>query len=319
MSHVESEQPTNNINRKQLLTSRIIGIIIGIFLLFSALSKTQPITSFISTIYNTFPLQFTYVTLLAQFIVSLEAALGIMLIMGLLGKRRWVLWVTQLLFIVFTIFVIYLWIKDGENADCGCLGDWVKLSPLETLLKNILLIILTTFLLFKYKPKEEKSRHIFTYVILIILFFYTLLFYPAELDMNRLYDNKEQSEWPTLTDGSQPDLRNGKYIICFMSFTCKHCLSAAQIISEMKSQDNNLPIIFIFSERSASQEEQKNNFFNSLTEPNIPYFYLNIDDYKFLAGQSVPSIFLIDNQEIDKKYDNYKSITLEQLQDWLKD
>src|SRR5690606_37929060 len=113
---------------KKLIISKIIAVIIGIFLIFSALAKTQPINAFINNVYEQFPLQYTYSALLAQFSVSLDASLGIMLIMGLLGKKRWVLWATNILFIVLTIFIIYIWKKDGENADCGCLGEWVKLS-----------------------------------------------------------------------------------------------------------------------------------------------------------------------------------------------
>lgn len=311
----------DNFNKKDkfFIFCRIIAITIGIFLLFSALAKTQPISSFISTIYSHFPLQFTYVTLLAQFIVSLEAALGVMLIMGLNGWKRWVLWVTNILFIVFTIFVVYIWRKDGENADCGCLGEWVKLSPVATLIKNIILIFLTTFLLIKFKPIESKSRHIFTYVILVILFFYTFLFYPAELQVDRLYNDENSKPLPTLSDGTQPDLRSGQYILCFMSYSCKYCKSAAKIISEIYEKNKTLPIIFIFSEKSKENIEGHELFFAELPYKEIPILYMNTDDFAYLAGKGVPSIYLISDMVIDKKIDDYTTISEEKFVEWFND
>lgn len=316
MTNLELENSQQTPSKTNHIICRIIAIIIGIFLLFSALSKTQPISTFISTIYNQLPLQFTYVTLLAQFIVSLEAALGVMLIMGLLGKRRWVLWVTQILFIVFTGFVIYLWNKDGDQADCGCLGEWIKLTPIETFIKNIVLIILTTLLLFKYKPAEGSSRYIFTYVILVILFFYTILFYPAELDVDRLYAQDNKDNHPTLINGAQPDIREGKYILSFLSFTCSHCKTAAKMLSGFYNTDSKLPIIFVFNEKSKNDIEKKESFFSELPNKDVPYMFIDSENFVFLAGQSVPSIYLISDKEIDKKYDNYSKMTLEELQDW---
>ncbi|MFV0507454.1 MAG: BT_3928 family protein [Bacteroidales bacterium] len=54
-------------------------------------------------------------------------------------KMRFTAWLTLLFMLFFTPFTLYLWIADPIQ-DCGCFGDAIKLSNIETFLKNLLFL-----------------------------------------------------------------------------------------------------------------------------------------------------------------------------------
>lgn len=76
---------------------------------------------------------------LAWFIVVLEVALGIALLLGL--WRKWVAWLLLLMMIFFTWLTGYSAIT-GSVTDCGCFGDAIPLTPWESFYKDLVLMVL---------------------------------------------------------------------------------------------------------------------------------------------------------------------------------
>ncbi len=79
---------------------------------------------------------------LTAMVIALAAAefmLGIWLLLGIRRRLTSIL-VTAATF-VFTLLTIYIYVKEPV-PDCGCFGDAVKLSHGQTLLKNIVLLLL---------------------------------------------------------------------------------------------------------------------------------------------------------------------------------
>ena len=81
-------------------------------------------------------------------LIILEITLGVMLLIGYKPK-----FTTWSLFILTLIFLFLTWYSAFYNkvTDCGCFGDAIKLSPWETFYKNIILIVLIAFLVFRIK------------------------------------------------------------------------------------------------------------------------------------------------------------------------
>lgn len=91
------------------------------------------------------------------FISCLEALCGVALITGVWRKAAAVLSSVMLLF--FTIITVILAVKNPP-MDCGCFGEVIHLTHFQTLLKNIVLIVLAAAAFIPFsslgKPKARK-------------------------------------------------------------------------------------------------------------------------------------------------------------------
>ncbi len=83
---------------------------------------------------------------MAIFIVIFEVILGIFLILGF--KKEFTLW-SLLLMIIFFTFLTWYSAYFNKVTDCGCFGDAIKLTPWESFTKDIVLLIMITFLFVK--------------------------------------------------------------------------------------------------------------------------------------------------------------------------
>ncbi len=284
---------------------------LGLLFLISAFSKTMPVSPFIDSIYERFFITYQAASFLARFIIGLEAGLGILLILGLYGKWRWVLYTVFGMLLAFSIFIVLIWINEGDAADCGCMGEWVKFSPLGSLLKNIVMMALTLWLIFIDKKQEGTSRHYFAWIIPVIFICYPFIFVKGDLNIEAFYPQVATDSIP------QPplDLRTGKHIVAFMSLTCSHCREAAAKFAQFKNEDPNLPIIFIFSNHF-KEEDAIQDFDATTQSTNIPRYFIPKSIFREMAGKGVPSIYMLEGKKIENKIDNYNIMSLTALKNW---
>ncbi len=73
----------------------------------------------------------------------IELQIGIYLLLGI--RRRTSAWVALLMMLSFLLLSIYLYV-DGGIADCGCFGAALDFSPRETLIKNVVLTLISLYL-----------------------------------------------------------------------------------------------------------------------------------------------------------------------------
>jgi len=76
---------------------------------------------------------------LAIFLIILEIVLGVMLLLGV--YKRFTMG-TMFAMIVFFTFLTGFTVFTGKVTDCGCFGDFLKLKPIETFSKDIVLTVL---------------------------------------------------------------------------------------------------------------------------------------------------------------------------------
>jgi uncharacterized membrane protein YphA (DoxX/SURF4 family) len=77
--------------------------------------------------------------ILAILICAFEIGLGIALLLG--AKMRFTAWSLLLMIIFFTFLTFYSW-KFDVVKDCGCFGDALHLTPFQSFMKDIILLIL---------------------------------------------------------------------------------------------------------------------------------------------------------------------------------
>ena len=126
---------------------RFVAVLMGIFFLCTGLLKLMdPVgTMLIVTEYLKFyHLQFLLpaARIIGIFFSFLECALGVALITGI--ARKATAWATYGLLAFFTLITFILWWINPE-MDCGCFGEAYHLTHLQSLLKNVILLLLAVF------------------------------------------------------------------------------------------------------------------------------------------------------------------------------
>lgn len=106
--------------------------------------------------------------LFSVIMITLEVVLGVALLLG--WKKNIVSWLLLLLMLFFTFLTSYV-LFSGKIRACGCFGDCIPLTPIQTFTKDIVLLILVLLILFGRKYINP----LFSNRINGILFFLSLL------------------------------------------------------------------------------------------------------------------------------------------------
>jgi uncharacterized membrane protein YphA (DoxX/SURF4 family) len=96
--------------------------------------------------------------LFSVLMIALEVVLGVALILG--WKIKPVSWFLLLLILFFTFLTSYV-LFSGKIRACGCFGDCIPLTPIQTFTKDIILLFLVLVILFR----KKYISHLFTPVI----------------------------------------------------------------------------------------------------------------------------------------------------------
>lgn len=144
--------------RLRRLCAFIIGLVFllaGIFKLLDPVGASLVVEEYYRFLHLGFMLPTAKVVSVA--LALLEALLGAALISGV--WRKTVTFVTTLLIILFTILTFFLAIFN-PTMDCGCFGEVIHLSNLQTFLKNLILLALALIAFVPDKdfgePKKRK-------------------------------------------------------------------------------------------------------------------------------------------------------------------
>lgn len=108
--------------------------------------------------------------------ITLEVVVGVALLLGWQKKiTAWILLLLMLFFTFLTSFVLF----TGKIRACGCFGDCIPLTPIQTFTKDIILVVFAVFLLLtqKYIRPVAKPWINSLYVFLAALLTLALQFY----------------------------------------------------------------------------------------------------------------------------------------------
>jgi len=115
---------------------------------------------------------------LAIGICAFEIGLGIALLLG--AKMNFTAWSLLLLIIFFTFLTFYSW-KFEVVKDCGCFGDALHLTPLQSFMKDLVLLVLILFIFAGRKDIHplmgDRASTFFAYVGFIGSFLFSLYCY----------------------------------------------------------------------------------------------------------------------------------------------
>ncbi len=308
-------------NKKQIFLF-ILSALLGAVFIFSAYTKIDPISYFEFTIFSQLPVSQSMAAFMARFFIGLEAGIGLLLMANIFGSKKWVLFSSMLLLIAFTIHLFFLYFTVGNDVNCGCMGNIIKMSPLASVVKNIVMMAVV-FILIKFRNNDHKKGYNWLSIIVLALLIVIPYFaFPMknsykQMSLDKMY-NEEQPEKP------KKELRNGKNIVCFMSLTCGHCIDAAIEISKINKEYPDLPFYFVFPMTVQDPDEITDKLFGFLNETNtanIPFSFVTKETFVDLvheAGASgTPVILWMNGNTIERK-SNHSELEVKEIEMWLK-
>lgn len=297
----------------------LLNAFIGLIFIYSAYTKLYPIEPF-ELIFVELKIANWYTApFIARLVISIEFFIGIMLIFSF--YPRLFSKVAIIILILFSIYLLIMLIKDGNKGNCGCFGMHVFMSPLNALIKNLLMIVALCIIYIFHKGWLWKyMQYVVLLNILISLALPHILNY-VDLSYSEQYLVNKTEMYPLGLDTlfkyatiHQPpqELKKGKHIIAFMSLTCPHCRIAAKKMRLMKERNSNLPFYFVLN----GDEEKLQDFFDDTKAHNIPYCMLLGKPFIYLAGLRMPAIFLVQNDSVVNRID-YISLEQSEIEKWL--
>jgi hypothetical protein len=276
----------------------LIRYLIGGFFIFTGIVKLFPIATFEFTLVSQGITNWDFAPYLSRAIIALEVVLGI----GLLQKsylKRLVLPSTFLLLLVFSIHLGYSLITEGNKDDCGCFGQFLALSTIEGIIKNVFMMGILLFL-FGSIPKNPRSKPIVPILVPIITVLSLFLIFPVKKyqvveNGNDNYDEIVKVPSPfgkfhSFSYGIEDNLDEGIKLVALLSLDCDHCLEAAYEIGELQKVMLIPPTYFLFY----GEEENVRPFFEE-AGVDVPYIILDAQSFFPLIKKAPPRVSLLED------------------------
>ena len=281
----------DNLNMKT--ACNILRVFLGVIFVASAISKLFPIEAFDARILETAPfLGWTFSMVAARLIIACELAIGIFIVAGL-WLRRVVYPLTLFMLGFFTCILIYLLFRFGNEPNCGCFGELLPFSNIESLIKNIVLIALTLFLRYHAPKHSLKYWWIGISVLGVSIFTICMInkipIYLGEIELEdpfpALYLECENYHF------DNTDLYE-KHLVIFLSCKCSRC---KDMVRNMETLNRIYPLqnvyFYLYEDTLAHSAELFEN-----KEISFPYKIIPKDTFfTYIPAPYLPLIGLVDS------------------------
>lgn len=309
----------------KIIFASIISAVLGLIFLYSGYTKLFPvIETFEFTFVDIGVANWYTAPVIARLLIGLEFFIGTLLILNY-NLKKFTLPLTAALLLFFILYLGVQIMVSGNNGNCGCFGEHLKMTPLQGILKNLVMIaacVLVYFLWEGWKLNINKaflsivglSAVIVPFIINPINYAYTSnnldekVNYPLEL--NLLYEPEDTSK----VEIPQVELRKGKHVVAFLSLTCSHCRIAAKKFRLIKKNNPELPIYFVLN---GDKKKNFQEFIDDTKADNIPFSFCLGKTFVQLASAHLPRIYYLDNGVVVKKID-YFELNQYDIEDWTK-
>lgn len=296
-----------------------LGYFTGLIFVCSGYIKLFPIESLEYTIVDTTHLPWYLAAWASRLLIAFEIGLGVFILLNIYRKCIFYVGVTTLM--IFNGYLLYLGFTKGLNADCGCFGEWFALNPIESLLKNTLLLA-GLWLNFKFRPSETSKLSVgLGWGLTALVLGWIVFNYPVVSSANPLQKiNVPERNLNLLYDGTTNhpptvELRKGKWVVAFLSATCVHCKQAARKLELIQQlSPKKLPIFLVINGKQANLKV----FLEQTAIKNLPYStFKGPEAFLSMAGNDgLPAVYGIDNGRYVWE-STYPVLSKESLEQWL--
>jgi hypothetical protein len=295
------------------LLLRISCFIVGISFLASAFFKLLAPEGFYMEIFS-LTKHVNLTNFIAASLIFIEFFLGFLLVFQIVGKKKWVLKLVILLLLAFTIYLLPK-VLAGETENCQCFGDYIEMSPLQSIFKNGVLLLICSFLLIKWNCApilQNIKKIIFIFAVLIP----TGLIFAFQASSHQGIEKINPSEQLNLEltklgkETGQNFLLKKKQLVLFFKATCSHCASTAKQYKKIQKTSNAFRALVFIS----GSEKEIVAFVKETSIPKANAFMLNEIDFRNrLSDPILPVMYLCENEKTKFRVYEFTPQTIETI------
>ncbi len=274
-----------------------LRLLLGATFLLSAYTKTIDFSSFELRLLDIGIIGWGLAPYLASAVIIAEFAIGFYFLSLFVRSRSYNRLTTGFL-VVFTIYLGLLWAIQGNDVNCGCMGETIPFTPLQAIVKNLLTLGIL-WLVHRFENQDVPTKPIKTWHHLLYLLLGIasaaanvpnfLNPAPEAIENPSFFDHSLLQQNSTLSGGSFHFERQEPYLIAFLSMSCGHCRIAAERLSSMQRLHPKLPIFIVLNGDSSDLNDYRAK--QKIEE--IPYAMLEAAPFIQLAGTSVPVLYIV--------------------------
>lgn len=279
----------------QYVLSFIVTFALGVFFIWSAVVKLNAIDIYEITLVKQGLASWNLSRFIARLFLALEMLLGVLLVFQYRLKKI-VLPVTIGFVLFLTFFLVGRLLLVGNEDDCGCFGEALKFSTIESIIKNVSIIVLT-YILWKNKNaiNFQKWNYKVTLVLVYTIALISIVIYDPPINIYEEFsiDNFNKGDvFPDIAHLPEDALK-GKSIIALFSPTCGHCKNAALKLQVMEQKGTKYKIYPLFG-------FGKDKIEDFILEVNLesPYYFIDKRDFLRLTQGVFPQIYIIEEGKI---------------------
>ena len=285
----------------------VFRALLGILFLLSATAKLAGIDAFEIYLFSFgwFSLGTAY--LLARLVIVAEYALGLLLIANICPRITF--WGTLALLGGFTVFLAVL-AATGNRDNCNCFGEWVNLSPVQSIGKNLgmlALLLLTTGI----PAFRVRHKGLWVALSIVVPLAGVLIASPPDNWRYDAYARHElvnaQALQEAFDTGILPArMAEGDHVVCFYSLRCPFCKMSAQKLVTLRARGefSDAPVFVVFGR---GQNTDTTDFLaeTGLTPDEI--HFIEPADFLRITNGAFPVILVMHDGQATAKY-NYRSL-----------
>lgn len=294
----------------------VLRILLSVFFAVSAISKIVSIEAFEVYLFRTSFLAYDAATLVARLLVAAELLIGLCLLIRL--KFRFIWWATLFFLIIFSGFLaVQAW--GGADDNCFCMGELVDFSPLESLIKNLVLLIM--LVLIRNSPDIKfRGKNLVFAAIVIVSLAVPFVVSPPDLFVSGQFDEAEHDQkalTEVVEEGNIPEaFITDRKLLSFYSTGCRFCKMASTRIGAIvrKSDiDSTLVNVVFWGDSTVKAQE----FYADTHSPVFDYTNLDTKPYLQITKGRMPLILLLEDGEVKHEM-NYRTMDEKLIADFLK-
>jgi thiol-disulfide isomerase/thioredoxin len=303
----------------------VLSISLGSVFIYSGYTKLIPVV-------ETF--EFTFIDLgianwytapvIARLLIAFEFFIGFLLVTNY-NLKKLTLPLSIGLLSFFCFYLVLQIVFSGNNGNCGCFGEHLKMTPFQAIIKNVIMIALVIPIYLYWEGWRIRFNKLFIsffglsailvpFILNPVDYSYTSnnldeeVNYKLDLDLLFKPDDTNKVEIPNR------DIRKGKYVLAFMSLKCPHCRIAAKKFYLIHKNNPEIPLYFVLN----GDKKDLKPFYDDTKTNDIPASFALGKTFVNLSGTNLPRIYYMNNSIVIKKVDYYE-LSQYQIEDWLKE
>lgn len=305
------------------MTAIGLCVALGAIFLFSGYSKLLPvIETFEFTFVETGIGNWYSAPIFARLLIGLEFFTGILLL-ACFRLRKFTLPLTIGLLVFFIIYLALQIAFSGNSGNCGCFGEHLNMTPLQAIIKNLVMIAMAVGAYLLYPGWNTRRAGWVLGAAVVISVALPFIVNPIDYSYNSnnldetvnyplgietLYHAEDTSK----IQRPRVDLRKGKHVVAFLSLTCRHCRVAAKKFRLIKKNNPSLPVYFVLN----GDRSRYDAFINDTRADNIPSSFCLGKTFVQLSSTRLPRIYYLDDGIVVKKVD-YIELSQYDIEEWV--